>query len=108
VSQMKFKTRGMATPQGKPKVYFSSHPRDFQRFFQTISDSILEYVNCAVWYAEGEISDSAQHLEDLGQMQLFVVPISREFLTQPGFSRDVEIPFAIAHHIPVLPLLQEE
>ena len=32
----KYKTIGNVYPQGKPKVYFSSHPDDFERYFDTI------------------------------------------------------------------------
>lgn len=104
---MKYKTRGMSTTQGKSKVYFSAHPKDHERFFEEISDSILACVNCAVWYREGQSVDREIHWEDLKQMQLMVIPVSRELLTQPNFSMDEEFPFAIEHHIPVLPLMQE-
>lgn len=104
---LKFKTRGMSTPKGKPRVYFSAHPKDHLRFFREISDSILEHQNCAVWYTDEAAPELPAHLEDLKQMQLFVIPVSRELLTQNSFAMDVEIPFAIENHIPVLPLIQE-
>jgi len=104
---MKYKTRGMTTSQGKPRVYFSAHPKDQVRYFQEISDSILACVNCAVWYTEGEIANQESHWENLKQMQLFVIPVTRELLTQPNFAMDAEIPFAMENHIPVLPLMQE-
>lgn len=107
MAQLHYKTRGMSTTQGKPRVYFASHPDDRGRFFEEISDSILSCVNCAVWYAPGAVTDREAHLEDLAQMQLIVVPVSGGLLTQPNFAMDTEIPFALARHIPVLPLMRE-
>ena len=43
----------------------------------------------------------------LGEMQLFVVPITTRLLTKPSRAMDVDVPFAIEHHIPVLTLMQE-
>ena len=38
---------------------------------------------------------------------LFVMPVTERLLTQPNRAMDKEFPFAIEHHIPVLPLMQE-
>jgi len=46
-------------------------------------------------------------LSDLEQMQLFVIPVTRRFLTTPNRALETELPFAIAQHIPVLPLMVE-
>lgn len=104
LAQFQYKTRGMSTPQGKPRVYIASHPDDHGRFFEAVSDSILHCVNCAVWYTEGAAAD----LEDLKQMQLIVVPVSRALLTRANFAMDAVVPFALAQHISVLPLMQEQ
>ena len=45
-------TRGMSDPKGKPKVYFSCHPDDFDQAFPVVSEDILRHANCAVWYDE--------------------------------------------------------
>lgn len=31
-----YKTRGNSSPKNKPKVYFTCHPDDFERFFEKI------------------------------------------------------------------------
>lgn len=106
---MKYRTRGMIHPQGKPKVYFCCHPRDFEPCFERITDAILQCSNCAVWYDNPSNPVSAEDLRaDLGQMQLFVMPVTGKLLTEPNNAMDIEFPFAIAHHIPVLPLLEED
>ena len=50
MSDFRYKTRGMTSPQGKAKVYFCCHPEDFSSYFPMISDEILRYQNCAVSY----------------------------------------------------------
>ncbi|MBR5534849.1 MAG: tetratricopeptide repeat protein [Ruminiclostridium sp.] len=43
----------------------------------------------------------------LSQMQLMVIPITTRFLSERNRARDLELPYALAQHIPVLPLMQE-
>ena len=37
MERFKYKTRGMQSPQGIPRVFFCSHPKDFDRFFEGLS-----------------------------------------------------------------------
>lgn len=41
-------------------------------------------------------------------MQLFVIPVTSSFLCEPNRARDTDLPYALGHHIPILPLLQED
>ena len=41
-------------------------------------------------------------------MQLFVIPVTSSFLCEPNRARDTDLPYALEHHIPILPLLQED
>jgi len=105
---LKYKTRGNSTPQGKPKVYFCCHPSDFELFFADISDEILEKHNCSVWYAENvNIPRDANYLDELLQMQLFVMPVTSKLLHTKNYALDIEFRFALEHHIPVLPIMLE-
>ncbi len=109
MSKIDYRTRGGASPQGKPRVYFCSHPQDHSRFFEEIVADIFKTQNCAVYF-ETEYDatfDSEELLSDLSQMQLFVIPVTGRFLTSESRARDLELRFAEEHHIPVLPLLQE-
>jgi len=106
--QLKYKTRGMTDPGRKNKVYFSCHPDDFSRFFDTVSDEILDRQNCAVWYRdESDPYVEEDHLSDLSRMQLFVMPVTAKLLNTKNRALDVEFKFAVDHHIPVLPIMQE-
>ncbi|MCD8068546.1 MAG: toll/interleukin-1 receptor domain-containing protein, partial [Lachnospiraceae bacterium] len=44
---------------------------------------------------------------ELSRMQLFVIPITSRFLFKENSAREVYFQFAMDHHIPVLPLMQE-
>ena len=103
-----YKTRGNASPQGKPRVYFCCHPDDFALYFPEISDEILAKQSCAVWYAQpADAERNEDFLNDLAQMQLFVIPVTSNLLYTKNHVIDAELPFALKHHIPVLPLMQE-
>ncbi len=108
MEKWKVKTRKNESPQGKPRVYFCSHPDDLERYLQPISDDILLYQNCAIWYTEDPRDKTADFLEDLKLMQLFVMPITSNLLRTENEALAVEFQFAIANHIPVLPLMQED
>lgn len=108
MAKLSYKTRGNTSPQGKPKVYFCCHPGDFPLYFNAVSDEILEKQNCAVWYLQDPESPRDEALlEDLRQMQLFVMPVSANLLYSDSSALEVEFPFAVENHIPVLPLMQE-
>ncbi|MBO5269730.1 MAG: hypothetical protein J6B77_03020, partial [Clostridia bacterium] len=106
---LKYKTRGGVNPKGLPRVYFCAHERDFSPFFEKISDELLAKQNCAIWYddGEGEAVDLETRELDLSQMTLFVIPVTFRLLTSTNSCALTEFRFAVEHHIPVLPLMQE-
>lgn len=102
---IQYRTRGNSDPQGKQKVYFTCHPDDFQKYFDEIVTKILSVCDCAVWYyTAGEKAK----IEDLEEITLFVIPVTKKFLTEenPAFSRDYK--FAEGKHIPILPIMVEK
>lgn len=99
-------TRDNASPQGKSKVYLCHHPDD-RTLAHELAKEILLKINCAVYYADGPITDGAAHLDDLADVNLFLVPVTERFLTAPSVARDAELPFAMTRAIPILPLMQE-
>lgn len=105
-----YRTRGNAAPQGKPRVYLTGHPADLPACREEIITDILNVQNCAIYYDEEPDGPCREEglLQELEQMQLFVIPVTSRFLCQPNRARDVEFPFAVEQHIPVLPLLQEQ
>lgn len=102
-------TRGNSSPQGKPRVYFCCHPKDQAVFLQPVAQELLRLQNCAVWYNSEPFSPGnwEERQDDLSQMQLFVLPVTFRLLTDPCPAMEKEFPFAVEHHIPILPLMQE-
>lgn len=108
MSYLKVKTRGNSNPNGKPRVYFTCHPRDFH-FFAEICESILKRSDCAIYYTEDMTAPLPEEYRatDLGRMNLFVMPITFRLLTEPNRAMDSDFAFADENHITVLPLMIE-
>lgn len=104
MERLNYKTRGMSSPQGKQRVYFTCHPADFGLYFEKISEEILKLQNCAIWY-DKEL-DEAEAV-DLSQMQLFVIPVTSRFLYEKNRALDSDFRYALEHHIPILPIMQQ-
>jgi len=109
VANMLFKTKGNAAPGGKPRVYFTCHPADFEKYFDKICDDIFATHQCAIYYTVDmtEAIPQADWETDLGSNNLFVVPVTFQLLTEPNRAMDQDIPYAIREHIPVLPFMME-
>ena len=108
MAYLKYKTRGDSHPMGKRKIYFACHPDDFCRYFGEITDDIFETQNCAVYYSDLEQEYTVEELVSyLSEIQVLVVPITKKLLTEETRVMDVEIPYALKRHIPILPLMQE-
>ena len=110
MAELKWRTRGDSTPKGKPKVWFCAHPEDRNVYFERILKEILQRQNCAVYYDDEPETPytTSDFFAVLEQMNLFVMPVTTRLLTTKNRAMDVEFAFAISHHIPVLPLMQEE
>ena len=109
MAQMKYKTKNNSDPKGKPKVYFTCHPDDKELYFEKLWEIISASHNVAMYYTEDmtEAFDDGDLDTDLGQMNLFVVPVTKRLLTEPCRAMDVDIAYAEKEKIPILPLMME-
>lgn len=93
----------------KPRVYFTCHPDDFDKYFPKICDDLFKTHDCIIYHTK----DMAQTIieedieNDLGRCNLFVIPVTFKLLTTPSRARDTDLPYATKAHIPVLPILME-
>ena len=94
----------------KPRVYFTCHPTDFDRSFRRLCDEIFRSHDCAIYYTKDMTAQLPEETRetDLERMNLFVVPVSRRLLTEPNRAMDQDVPFALQHHIPLLPIMLED
>ena len=109
MANMLCRTKGNASPKGKPRVYFTCHPADFEKCFDKVCEDIFEAHDCAVYYTE-DMTESipAEDLAtDLGSNNLFVIPVTFKLLTQPNRAMDEDFIYARQEHIPVLPFMME-
>lgn len=106
---LKVRTKGNASPKGKSRVYFSCHPDDFDKYFEDVCEQIFRTQDCAIYYTEDmNASYSDENWEnDLGQMNLFVMPVTFKLLSGGNRSLDTDLSFAQKMHIPILPLSME-
>ncbi|MBO5110691.1 MAG: TIR domain-containing protein [Clostridia bacterium] len=110
MTEISVKTRGSSSPQGKPRVWFCAHPEDYAFYLEPVSEEILAKQNCAFYYEKASLQpcDTEKLLSELSQINLFVMPVTARLLTTKNRALDVEFAYAVEHHIPVLPLMQEQ
>ena len=106
---LKCKTLGGGSPNGKPRVFFTCHPADFERSFEKICADIFDAQSCAIFYTP----DMKYHIPqedmevDIVAMNLVVIPVSLKLLLEPNRAMDVDFPFAQNHGITILPIMIE-
>ncbi len=109
MTSLSFRTRTGSSPAGKPKVYFTCHPDDFEEYFDSVCRDIYEHSDCTIFYTDDmadTLSEDTREIE-LERMNLFVAPVTARLLTDPNRAADIDLVFATEHNIPFLPLLAE-
>ncbi len=101
-----FRRRTLSLDNGG-RVYFCAHPEDaLQR--KVLMDDVLDLSDCIAYFdGDPRGEENAEWAPMLSDMQLFVVAVSRRFLSEPSRARDVELALALKLHISILPILVE-
>ena len=107
MAEFQTKSKNQTNLKQKPRVYFTCHPDDFDRYFQLICDDIFKTHDCTVYYTEDMTEHIAEKEVELGRNNLFVVPVTYKLLSTPNRAMDEDIPYALSNHIPVLPFMME-
>ena len=73
-----YKTKGNSTPHGKPRVFFTCHPDDFDKYFEKICTDIFKTHECAIYYPDNffETIDEDDKKIVLESNNLFIVPVT--------------------------------
>lgn len=107
MDNLKFKN-GSGEFEKLPKVYFSCHPVDFNKYFDMLTDEIQLYSDCVICYFDPGEEVSAEEIRDvLNSVQLAVFPITEKFLRRKSRALDTDIKEAIKSKMPLLPIIVE-
>ena len=101
--QLLYRTKYNDLPNGLFRIYYCAHPDEYKGLFPEICEDIHRHKNCAIWYKDTP-SDSTQP-DLLDECNLMVVAVTSTFLQAPSIARDVELSYALEHHIPILPIV---
>lgn len=107
MTNIQIDTIGKRSPQGKPRVYFTCHPDDFDTCYPKIRDDFFRICDCAIYYAVDETERIAED-DCLGQASLLVIPVTAELLCTKNRAMDEDFSYAREKQIPVLPIMMEE
>lgn len=104
--EFEYLTRGKDSPYRRQRVYFTCHPDDFGICFNEISRILLKKYDCTIWYYRDNPDDEKEYTLRISEMQLFIIPITKNFLVDQCRACNFDLPFALEHNIPVLLLMQ--
>ena len=109
MAEFKVKTKGGSIPKGKPRVYFTCHPDDFDRYFDKICEDVFKTHDCAIYYTADmtEAFNTGEIGLNLGLMNLFLVPVTLRLLSEENRAMQVDVAFAKEHNIAILPFVME-
>ena len=110
MAEFKLRVKNQNNIKDKPRVYFTCHPDDFDKYLERVVSDLFKTQDCAIYYTENMSEPlSGENLElDLSRMNLFVVPVTLKLLVDENRAMTVDIPFAINSGIPILPLMMED
>lgn len=103
-------SKNLVEIKNKPRVYFTCHPDDFVDKFSGICDDVFDALDCLIFFSDNpeQVIPQEDKAVTLQNQNLFIVAVTRKFLTEPNYARDFDIKFAVKEHIPILPIIMEE
>ena len=109
MSTLDIRTKDGSTAKNKPKFYVCSHPEDHKALFDNVAKEIWALSNVALCFDGQPDSKTDEEIffSDLQEMRLVVVIVTRRFLTESSYDRDVVMPYLASRSVPVLPLMRE-
>ena len=109
MAKLSFLSKGFIASQDAQKIYFSAHIDDITLYLENLSEKIIKFDNCVVYYndVENDVFTEEDEIQLL-KMHAFIVPVTSRLLSEKNRALDKEIPFAIKHHIPLLFIMMEK
>ncbi len=110
---MIIKTKGDSSPRGKQRIYLIGDERDLAAYAlgqekDSLCNRIFDIVSCAICYAQpGEETETfLELLQNPQKVQMVTAVITSRFFEHEASMKALR--YAVEHHIPVLPILEEE
>lgn len=105
-----------------PRIFFSCHPEDFSLYYEALAGDIAMYchttgtilydADCLEKPTEKDtlltLNTKKERDDFFMNIQTLVVPVTKRLLSSLSKAMEYEIPFAMAHHIPIIPVVFEE
>ncbi len=109
MATFKVETKNKVDIDKKSRVYFTCHPDDFKRCFQKICDDVFKTHDCAIYYTENMSETVIENEREtkFSRINLIIIPVTFNLLTTANRAMDEDIPYALKHNIPVLPIMME-
>lgn len=110
MKEYSYVTKGKSDPHGKPRVYFTCHPADFDLYFEIIKEDIFDSHDCVIYHTSdmSHSVDRENTSTDLGSINLLAVPVTYRLLSEPCRAMDEDIDYAKKNDIPILPFMMEQ
>ena len=109
MANIKVETKNKVDIGKKPRVFFTCHPDDPEKYLGKIREDIFRTHDSAIYYTPdmNEVIAEEDKETDIGRSNLLVVPVTFKLLTTPNRAMDEDVPYALEHHIPVLPIMMD-
>ncbi len=97
-------------PKDKPRLFFTCHPDDFDRFFVSLCGDLWRLRDCVIYYTKdmSEFFEGKDLETDLGSNNMLLVPVTKSLLSGDCRTMRQDVPYAKEHNIPILPFMMEE
>ena len=109
---LQYRINGTADLKDLQKVFICATGKDLKQYSDTLTEDLFKaQSNISLWYPveDPETPDNENSYKSLlADMDLFVIPVTAAFLDEESRARTVEMPYAMDHGIPVLPILFEK
>ena len=101
-TQFNHVTRDNGGVKGKSRIYFSCHKDDKEKYLNKTCKDLFSVLDCVIYYTDDMEADYSEELRhDLEQMNLFVIPVTRELLFSECRTVNVDMHYAIEKGIPM-------
>ena len=104
-----YRPQNILDPRNHPRrIYFSCVEEDL-RFFDRIAEDIRKvYSDCVIAHRDfSQEMDLDDHFDQIDNVQLMVIPVTKQLLNTENFAWDTEFQRAAEKHISILPFLME-